>query len=124
MPTSCAPAAASSKELPMFPSLPPSRFLVAALFALLASTAAFAQTPTGNILGSIKDAQGGVVPGATVTATNQGTQYTRSVVTDSAGEYALRLMPVGNYQVVVSLPGFKNYSQSGIVLEVGRNARV
>src|SRR4029079_16129799 len=68
--------------------------------------------------------QGAVVPGATVTATNLGTQYCRSAVTDGAGEYALRLLPVGNYQVVVNLPGFKNYSQSGIVLEVGRNARV
>src|SRR4029079_8529736 len=68
--------------------------------------------------------QGAVVPGATVTATNLGTQYSRSAVTDGAGEYALRLLPVGNYQVVVNLPGFKNYSQSGIVLEVGRNARV
>ena len=83
-----------------------------------------AQTPTGTILGSVKDAQGAVVPGATVTATNLGTQYSRSAVTDGAGEYALRLLPVGNYQVVVNLPGFKNYTQSGIVLEVGRNARV
>src|SRR6185436_17748854 len=44
--------------------------------------------------------------------------------TDSAGEYALRLLPVGNYEVTVAMPGFKNYTQSGIVLEVGRNARV
>src|SRR5436190_8131642 len=124
MPTSCAPAAASSKELPMFPSLPPSRFLVAALFALLASTAAFAQTPTGTILGSVKDAQGGVVPGATVTATNLGTQFSRNTVTDTSGEYALRLLPVGNYMLVVTMPGFKNFTQTGIVLEVGRNARV
>jgi hypothetical protein len=100
------------------------RITAAVLGALLITTAALAQTPTGTILGSIKDAQGAVVPGATVTATNLGTQYTRSAVTDGAGEYALRLLPVGNYQVVVNLPGFKNYSQSGIVLEVGRNARV
>jgi hypothetical protein len=100
------------------------RITAAVLGALLITTAALAQTPTGTILGSIKDAQGAVVPGATVTATNLGTQYTRSAVTDGAGEYALRLLPVGNYQVVVNLPGFKNYSQSGIALEVGRNARV
>jgi hypothetical protein len=100
------------------------RLTAAVLGALLITTAAFAQTPTGTILGSIKDSQGAVVPGATVTATNLGTQFSRSAVTDGAGEYALRLLPVGNYQVVVNLPGFKNYSQSGIVLEVGRNARV
>src|SRR5437762_9105798 len=100
------------------------RFLVAALFALLASTAAFAQTPTGTILGSVKDAQGGVVPGATVTATNLGTQFSRNTVTDTAGEYALRLLPLGDYMLLVTMPGFKNFTQTGIVLEVGRNARV
>jgi hypothetical protein len=100
------------------------RITAAVLGALLVTTAALAQTPTGTILGGIKDAQGAVVPGATVTATNLGTQYSRSTVTDGAGEYALRLLPVGNYMLVVNLPGFKNYTQTGIVLEVGRNARV
>lgn len=100
------------------------RSTFAALAALLVSTNVLAQTPTGTILGSVKDGQGGVVPGATVTATNTGTQFSRTVVTDDAGEYALRLLPVGNYQVAVTIPGFKNFTQSGIVLEVGRNARV
>jgi hypothetical protein len=100
------------------------RSTFAALAALLVSTNVLAQTPTGTILGSVKDSQGGVVPGATVTATNTGTQFSRTVVTDDAGEYALRLLPVGNYQVAVTIPGFKNFTQSGIVLEVGRNARV
>ena len=100
------------------------RFTLAALAALLMTTSALAQVPTGTILGSIKDNQGGVIPGATVTAINVGTQYSRTTVTDGAGEYALRLLPVGNYQVSVTMPGFKNFSQTGIVLEVGRNARV
>ena len=100
------------------------RLTVAALVAMLITTSALAQTPTGTILGSVKDAQGGVVPGATVTATNLGTQYSRSAVTDQAGEYALRLLPVGNYMIVVTIPGFKNFTQTGILLEVGRNARV
>src|SRR5438132_1108825 len=100
------------------------RFAAAAVAALLVTTPALAQTPTGTILGSVKDAQGAVVPGATVTATNLGTQYSRSAVTDGSGEYALRLLPVGNYKLVVTLSGFKNFTQTGIVLEVGRNARV
>ena len=91
---------------------------------MLVATSALAQAPSGTILGSVKDAQGAVVPGATVTATNLGTQYSRSMVTDDAGEYALRLLPIGNYMLVVSIPGFKNFTQTGIVLEVGRNARV
>jgi hypothetical protein len=102
----------------------PGRLTLAALIATLVTTSALAQTPTGTILGGVKDAQGAVVPGATVTATNLGTQYSRSTVTDDTGEYALRLLPVGNYMLVVTIPGFKNFTQTGIVLEVGRNARV
>jgi hypothetical protein len=98
--------------------------VVAAVAALLVATSALAQVPTGNILGTIKDGQGAVVPGATVTATNLGTQFSRNTVTDGAGEYALRLLPVGNYKVEVSIPGFKTFTQTGILLEVGRNARL
>src|SRR5438552_15908510 len=100
----------------------PHRFMIA--FMLLLAATAHAQTPTGTILGSVKDAQGAVVPGATVTATNLGTQFSRNTVTDSAGEYALRLLPVGNYKLEVSIPGFKTFTQTGIQLEVGRNARL
>src|SRR5438093_5054402 len=98
--------------------------LAAALGVMLGTGTLLAQTPTGTILGTVKDAQGAVVPGATVTATNEGTKYSRSAVTDEAGEYALRLLPIGHYALVVTIPGFKTFSQTGIVLEVGRNARV
>ena len=100
------------------------RSIVVSFVALLVTTSALAQTPTGTILGTVKDAQGAAVPGATVTATNLGTTYSRDTATDAAGEYALRLLPIGNYEVVVTLPGFKNFTQTGILLEVGRNARV
>jgi len=100
------------------------RSIVVSFVALLVTTSALAQTPTGTILGTVKDTQGAAVPGATVTATNLGTKYSRDTATDAAGEYALRLLPIGNYEVVVTLPGFKNFTQTGILLEVGRNARV
>ena len=64
------------------------------------------------------------MPGATVTATNVDTQFSRSTTTDESGQYALRLLPLGNYKVEVTLDGFKTFSQTGIVLEVGRNARI
>src|ERR671912_682005 len=61
---------------------------------------------------------------ATGTATNVDTQFSRETTTDESGQYALRLMPLGNYKVDVTLTGFKTFSQTGIVLEVGRNARI
>src|SRR5215475_10484830 len=98
--------------------------VAAMIAAMFIATPLRAQVPTGTILGTVKDAQGAVVPGATVTATNLGTQFSKSAVSDGAGEYALRLLPVGDYVVAVTLTGFKTFTQTGIHLEVGRNARV
>ena len=85
---------------------------------------AAAQVATGTILGGVTDTSGAAVPGALVTATNLDTQFTRSVNTDPSGQYSFPLMPVGKYKVDVTLDGFKSFSQTGIVLEVGRNARI
>ena len=90
----------------------------------LLTATAFAQIPTGTILGSVRDAQGAMVPGATVTATHTATQVARTATTDPSGQYTLPLLPVGNYTVEIAMSGFRNFSQTGIVLEVGRNARV
>src|SRR5688500_2269137 len=95
-----------------------------AMVLALAAGPARAQVSTGSILGAVTDASGAAVPGALVTATNIDTQFSRSAATDAAGQYALPLMPIGNYKVDVVLDGFKNFSQTGIVLEVGRNARI
>jgi hypothetical protein len=83
-----------------------------------------AQAPTGTILGHVQDATGALVPGATVTATNLGTQFSRSTTSDPGGQYALRLLPVGDYKLEITMPGFKAFSQTGIRIEVGRNARI
>jgi hypothetical protein len=91
---------------------------------LLLATSAQAQVATGTILGNVKDSSGAAVPGASVTATNQGTQFSRTTTTDASGQYALRLLPLGDYKLEVTLAGFKNFAQTGIVLEVGRTARI
>jgi Carboxypeptidase regulatory-like domain len=92
--------------------------------AWLLASPAQAQSPTGTILGHVKDTTGAVVPQASVTATHLATQYARTTSTDAEGQYALRLLPVGQYKVDISLTGFKSFSQTGILIEVGRNARV
>jgi hypothetical protein len=98
---------------------------IAASLVVAALTAPLgAQVATGTILGHVKDSSGAAVPGAQVTATNVETQFSRDTTTDASGQYALLLLPVGSYKIDVTLDGFKSFTQSGIMLEVGRNARV
>ena len=85
---------------------------------------AFAQVATGTISGNVKDNSGAAVPGATVTATHVDTQVSKTTTTDAEGHYALTLLPLGSYTLEITLSGFKNLSQTGILLEVGRNARL
>ena len=73
---------------------------VAACSFLLAAVPAFAQSQatTAEINGRVTDAQGGVLPGATVTVNSSDTGYTRSVVTNAEGLYTIPLLPPGNYE--------------------------
>ena len=100
------------------------RIGAAVIGTLLLASALQAQVATGTILGNVTDTSGAAVPGATVTATNVDTQFSRSTATDESGQYALRLLPLGNYKIEVALDGFKTFSQTGLVLELGRNARI
>ena len=100
-------------------------FAAAFICTFFMSTApVHAQVATGTILGNVTDSTGAAVPGATVTATNVDTQFSRDTTSDESGQYALRLLPLGNYKVDVTLTGFKTFSQTGILLEAGRNARI
>ena len=74
----------------------------------------------GTILGNVKDSSGAAVPGARRSPPPTWARSSRAPRRPTpTGQYALRLLPVGNYKVEVTLTGFKNFSQTGIVLEVG-----
>ena len=81
---------------------------------------ATAQVTTGSITGTVKDAQGGVVPGATVTLKSEtkGTTLT-PVVTDSSGNFALPVTPVDTYTVEISMDSFKTVQQSNVAVSPG-----
>ncbi len=95
---------------------------VLGLVLFVAAVPVFAQLPTGTILGTVKDASGALVPGATVTAQNVETGTTRSTLTDETGGYRLAALPVGSYDLRVELAGFKSTTQKGLVLNVGQEA--
>src|ERR1700693_2130014 len=88
------------------------------LLVLCASSAnLFAQVPTGTILGTVEDAQGLSIAGASVTLTNQGTSKTQSHTTSSRGAFQFTHLNSGFYQVEVSNPGFKNSLVTSIKLD-------
>lgn len=89
-----------------------------AVALLMTTTAALAQQITGTIAGTVSDSQGAVVPSASVKAINSETGFSRSTVSDSAGNYTLTYLPVGNYSVEVSAAGFKKTLQKNIVVSV------
>ena len=97
-----------------------SRFGVIALLtvlALLSTIPAFAQS-VGNISGTVTDESGAGVPGATVTAKNEGTGAVREIVTDGSGRYVLALLPIGTYTISAAMSGFRTDEKSKVVLEV------
>ena len=88
-------------------------------FALLAVLAAgLAQTPTGIISGTVTDASGAVIPGATVTITNKATSVTRTVKASPEGAYSAPSLEPGVYQVRVEVQGFRTVVRDATV-EVG-----
>jgi hypothetical protein len=82
------------------------------------------QVITGNILGTVRDTSGAVIPGvkAVLTETTTGVQIT--TVTDSKGNYLFPLLKPARYSVTVSKEGFQSSTVSDIDLLVGQQPRV
>jgi hypothetical protein len=77
---------------------------------------AVAQTNTGQISGTVRDASGGVLPGVTVTVTNVNTNNAYTAVTGGRGEYVVTNLPVGTYSVRAELQGFRVAEKTGFAL--------
>ncbi|MGH9875351.1 MAG: carboxypeptidase-like regulatory domain-containing protein, partial [Pyrinomonadaceae bacterium] len=84
-----------------------------------------AQELTGNIVGSVKDANGAAIKGAMVTVTNAATkQVTRTATTDDDGSFSARDLPVGIYSVTVEAPNFKRHVENNVQVDVGTRKAV
>src|ERR1700728_4583870 len=92
-------------------------------FLILFTTVAFGQLTTADILGTVTDASGAVIPNATVTLTNLGTNETRVAQTGSSGDYTFTLLPVGHYSVSVKATGFEASINKDLSVEAGDRAR-
>jgi hypothetical protein len=102
------------------------RSVVGIGLAALAAAAvpAEAQLLYGGLVGNVVDAQGAVVPGASVTIVNTDTNLTRETTTDSQGGYSFTNIQAGPYDVKVVLAGFKESIRARVPVTVGQISRV
>ncbi len=91
------------------------------LLVFLAASTGFAQM-AGSIRGEVSDASGAVVPGATVTLTNEGTKGSRNLVTDAKGNYFFAAVQPGSYTLTVEIPGFKSVEKKGLRMSSNETA--
>ena len=116
-----------------------SRFIASLVLALVVgtTTVAVGQVTSGSINGTVRDATGGVIPGATVTVANPSTGVTRTVTTNDTGDFVVPNIPPGDYTIRVEVQGFKALEKSDVrlsatdrlnagvfVLELGGTAEV
>jgi hypothetical protein len=88
------------------------------------TTSAWAQAGTSTLTGTVKDAQGAVVPGATITVTQPSTGLTRSTVAGNRGVFSFPGLPPGVYDVKVELAGFKTYLREKVPMQVDSTTQV
>jgi len=100
------------------------RVLVIGLGVLVLSSPLLSQSSTGRILGDVRDPSGALIVGATVEITDVQRGVTRTLQTDSAGEYAAPNLDPGIYRVAVTKAGFKRFERTNIQLEVASDARI
>ena len=96
---------------------------VGLMVGLLTCTNVWAQA-TAQISGTARDQSGAVLPGVEIRVTQTDTGITRDAVTNETGSYVLPNLPIGPYRLEASLPGFRTYAQTGIVLQVNSNPAV
>jgi len=97
---------------------------VLALLTIAFATAgtAFAQIQGGTVSGIVRDEQGGVLPGVTVTA--QGVDATQTFITEATGEYRFLNLAPGPYKITAALQGFTTMVRDNVIVSVGRNVEL
>ena len=93
-------------------------------FLIFGGVAAFSQTITGSIRGTVTDPSGAVVAAAHVTATNVETGVAMTTVSDRSGLYTFQFLTIGNYTVTAGAGGFDTASIGPFHLQIDQIAKV
>jgi len=96
--------------------------LVLAVFTL--ALGAFAQVQNGQFEGVVTDPSGAAIANAKVTVKNTATDLTQTATTNASGNYAIRELPLGTYNLTVEAAGFKTISNNGVQINAGTISHV
>ncbi len=99
------------------------QFLFLAIAVCISESPTWAQIDQGAIRGTVQDPSGGVVPGAKVTLTNEGTGLALETTTGNDGSYTFSPIKIGDYTVAVSKPGFQTVSQAHISVHANEQVK-
>ena len=98
------------------------RYFAATMMALLFTGFTYGQTTTGDILGTVRDASGAVVPAAKITVRSLDTNQSKDTISADNGQFRITLLPTGSYEVLVEKTGFAKYRQAPITLGINEKA--
>src|SRR6266851_4734534 len=98
-------------------------FGLVALCTSFVARVAQAQLTNGDVIGTVTDTMGAVIPGAKVTLTNTGTHIAASTTTNGTGDYTFNLLNPGQYTVTIEATGFKKLVIPGFALAAGDRLR-
>jgi hypothetical protein len=97
------------------------RTFVLVLFVALNAPA---QRSTANLIGTLTDANNLPIPGVQVRVLRPATGEKTEAITNAIGDYRVESLPIGEYEILVSHAGFREFSRKDIRLEVGKTVRV
>jgi len=99
------------------------RLTILLLLILFGSRLTMAQLSTADIVGTVTDSTGAIIPKATVTLVNLGTHSQRVALSSDSGDYQFTLLPSGHYSITVKAAGFKTAVTANLAVEAGDRAR-
>jgi hypothetical protein len=101
-----------------------SRFAAIVVFCFLAVVPSFGQFDTSEVVGTVRDKTGGVVPKGTVTLLNVDTGIQAKTIADDNGNYSFSNVKVGRYKITAEAKGFSTEVASDVIVNVGARQRV
>lgn len=97
---------------------------IACLLVTLSTIPAFGQGLQTAVVGTVRDASGGVIPGVTITVMNRATGVARTAVTDTEGNFLVTSLVAGGYEVRAELSGFKTAVRQDVPVQTDNAVRV